>query len=66
MKRTTQLLVVASLSLLAVGLAASPVSAFEQSETPANLDAGTNCECFDSGGGDDDGGSGGGGGHLEP
>jgi hypothetical protein len=63
MRRTSKLLVVVSLSLLAVGLAASPVSAFEQAQNPASIDAGTNCECLDSGGGGDD--DGGGGGELE-
>jgi hypothetical protein len=65
MRRTSKLLVVVSLSLLAVGLAASPVSAFEQAQNPASIDAGTNCECLDSGGGGDDDGGGGGGGELE-
>ena len=60
MTRTKQLLIGVSVALIAVGLATSPVSAFEQNQNPATVDVGTNCECFDSGddnGGDDDGGS---------
>jgi hypothetical protein len=64
MKRTRTLVIGVSLAVLAVGLAASPVSAV-QDQNPASVDVGTNCECLDGGGGDDDDG-GGGGGHLEP
>ena len=63
MKRTTKLLTIVSVALLAVGLATSPVSALGQEQNPASIDAGTTCECLDGGGGDDGGG---GGGEFEP
>ncbi|WP_135826055.1 hypothetical protein [Halorussus ruber] len=53
MRRTTKLLVTVSFALLAVGFAASGVTAQE-----VTSDIGTACSCLDSGGGSDDGGGG--------